>query len=118
MVLDREDLNEIYDTMSYIKMVCFLLEAQDVRKKLKGDYNMMDTQLRLYTILDTTAEKFGPLYESVNDMTAARNFSQIMKRVQPEFRSEYELYFVGTWDTINGLITAENRPVKVIMEVR
>lgn len=47
----------------------------------------------IYTIYDTGAEEFGPIFSANNDVTAQRNFIEIVKN--SSFKDEYELYRIG-----------------------
>lgn len=49
---------------------------------------------QLYTIYDTIAKDFGPVFESPNDGVAVRNFNQALK--DNPYKSDYKLYCTGT----------------------
>lgn len=58
----------------------------------------------LYSIYDSAAELFGPIYEAVNDAVAARNFSQVLLKVPDVSKPDFKLYNVGTFDAKTGEI--------------
>lgn len=69
--------------------------------------------LKLYTILDTLAHEFGPPYLSKNDEVAARAFRSTIKQLSTGVnKDEYELYWIGIWDTEKAKITS--RPASKI----
>lgn len=65
----------------------------------------------LYTVYDSIAESYGPLYHAKNNMVAMRNFKDLIKNC-PD-KSEFDLYFVGSFDDEKGLISKENSPVLI-----
>nr|QJB21711.1 MAG: nonstructural protein [Microvirus sp.] len=69
----------------------------------------------LYTILDRVAEECGPLFESVNDGVALRNFKNLLDKVPPYQKSEYRLYKVGAFDTKTMGMTVLPTPEEVIL---
>ncbi|QXP07860.1 MAG: nonstructural protein [Arizlama microvirus] len=70
----------------------------------------MESLNRLYSIKDTKAGRFGPLFEAINEAVAFRQFSQIMEKIPPRFKQEYELYFMGTIDMVSGELQQETAP--------
>ena len=73
----------------------------------------MDNLCFLYSIQDKTANRFGPLFEAINDDVAARLYIQQINKVNEQFRDEYALYKVGEYNTLTGFITPENYPKKL-----
>lgn len=68
----------------------------------------MESIFKLYSVNDSKAKRFGPLFEAVNDEVAARKFIQVMRSVEQPFREEYGLYYIGEFDFVNGgLIQSE-----------
>ncbi|GMO63830.1 MAG: hypothetical protein Ta2A_11280 [Treponemataceae bacterium] len=59
--------------------------------------------VNLYTIYDTAAERSAPVFESVNDATAARSTRQWLK---DQLVADYALFWVGTRDISTGRLTA------------
>lgn len=71
----------------------------------------------IYSIKDTVAQEFGPIFQAKNDDVALRNFhSALLKVPNPE---EYELYYLGTFDVDTGSLyggipnKVEDKGVKV-----
>ena len=72
----------------------------------------MENSTRLYSVYDKGAELFGPLFDAINDATASRAFILMMKKVQEEFRVDYLLFFMGTYNIKTGEIIPET-PFKI-----
>lgn len=53
----------------------------------------MEQIVYLYTIMDTVAEKAGPVMEAISDAVACREFLDLMKR--SPYPQDYELIRVG-----------------------
>lgn len=75
----------------------------------------MDNLVNLYSINDTAANRFGPLFEAVNDQVAARSYLKIVEKVEKQFRGEYVLYRIGQFDSLTGMIISETIPEKVVV---
>lgn len=59
------------------------------RKKLAP----VPKQRKLYVVRDTVAEDVGPVWDSVNDQVALRNFRVVLKRV--DYPADFELVCIG-----------------------
>lgn len=69
----------------------------------------------LFTIRDSVAEHFGPIFQAVNTGVAMRNFRNILKDVPEYDRDAYEVYQVGQFDDESGEILY-NRPKPIVVE--
>jgi len=72
-------------------------------------------RFKLYTILDRTAEQYGPVFQAVNDGVATRQFIQLMSKVVPWDRDAYRLHFIAEFDDKSGLVFGE--PIVVFVDV-
>lgn len=63
-----------------------------------------DNVINLYSITDQAAERFGPLFEAVNDRVASRQAITILTKVPDQFRSEYQLCKMGMYNQKTGEI--------------
>lgn len=52
----------------------------------------------LYTVYDRVACQCGPLFESVNEAVAIRQYRNLLQSVSPLDRDAYVLYRVGSFD--------------------
>lgn len=79
----------------------------------------MESQFNVYSVYDIKALRYGPMFEAVNDEIAARQYVNMLKHVQPLFRPEYKLFFLGIFDFISGDLRQDERPreVPVIYDV-
>lgn len=59
---------------------------------------------RLYSLYDSVAEEFGPLFSAKNDEVALRNVIQMFTDMKVNIASveSYHLYYIGNFDTDNG----------------
>lgn len=86
----------------------------------------MDSIFNVYSIYDIKAQKYGPLFEATNDEVAARQFVQVLQKIQPIFRTEYKLYKIGSFDFVSGSLDQNEKPFEIpliynvdkIMEVK
>ena len=62
--------------------------------------------MKLYSVKDQVAEKFGPVFTAVNDGVAVRQFTGLLKQV--DYVGEYDLYCVAEFDDEQGSIKAVN----------
>ena len=69
--------------------------------------------LNIYSIQDKTAERFGPIFEAVNDAVASRQCGNIMQKIPPEYREEYKLCRIGSINPFTGIITPLQTPLEV-----
>lgn len=58
----------------------------------------------IYTVHDKAAERYGPLFEAVNDAVALRNFSLSMDKVPDFILPDYQLIRVGSMDKVDGQV--------------
>lgn len=60
--------------------------------------------LKLYAIVDTVAEEYGPLFQAKNDGVAIRNFQALLheKKADP---SEMQLWYIADYNTENGILS-------------
>lgn len=65
----------------------------------------------LYAIYDSRAQDFGPVFMAVNDQVAQRQFS--MMKIEPQFRDEFEVFYLGSYNSETGIIVP-NSPRKVV----
>lgn len=56
---------------------------------------------KLYSIVDTVAEEYGPLFQAKNDGVAIRNFKQFLSKNQVD-PSEAELWYIADYDSETG----------------
>lgn len=81
-------------------------------KKTKGDL-FMESYFRVFSAYDVKAERFGPLFEATNDQVAAREFMLLLRNIEPEFRGEYKLFFIGTFDFVSGEMKQDIKPQEI-----
>lgn len=62
--------------------------------------------MKLYSVKDQVAEKFGPVFMAVNDGVAVRQFTGLLKQV--DYVGEYDLYCVAEFDDEHGSIKSVN----------
>lgn len=67
-------------------------------------------KVNLYSVRDSVAKEFGPIYCCKNDDVARRAYSQLMKDVNSPV--DFDLYFVGAFDTDTGII-CPSEPLRV-----
>lgn len=68
--------------------------------------------MNLYSVWDKKAEEYGPVFMAKNDAVAKRSFNNMMKE-QPVNSEEYQLCWVGEFDTenFNHPLAADISPV-------
>lgn len=71
--------------------------------------------MNLYSVNDIVAGEFGPLWQAKNDQIAIRQYHTILKDVK-DFREDYQLMRMGTYDTEHG--TIDYCPVEINLEVQ
>ena len=67
--------------------------------------------VKLYSVCDTVAEEFGPIYSCKNDEVAKRAFHDLIKDSSSPL--DYDLYFLGYFNTDTGFIDSVTLPVRV-----
>lgn len=75
----------------------------------------MDNEFLLYSVFDTMAKRFGPIFEAVTDEVAARQFIKMMDKVDVRFQPEYELFRVAKFNNVSGLVLPEVHPERVFV---
>lgn len=73
----------------------------------------MESGYYVYSVYDIKAQRYGPLYEAINDEVASRNFIGLMCNVEPIFRPEYRLFRIGYFDFISGELVQNEKPSEV-----
>lgn len=63
---------------------------------------------RLYSLYDSVAEEFGPLFQAKNDDVALRNVIQMFTEMKGKIANAecYHLYYIGDFDNETGKIEA------------
>lgn len=71
----------------------------------------------IYTLYDTVSEEAGPLFEAVNDATAARSAAYVLKNV--EVPDDYKLICVGKVERSGQtvLLTSDDREINVSFKI-
>lgn len=68
--------------------------------------------MRIYTVYDKIAEESGPLFIQKSDSTARRAFRSMIKDEKLR-REEYELRYLGDYDTEKSVIQARKTPYTI-----
>ncbi|QXP07849.1 MAG: nonstructural protein [Arizlama microvirus] len=63
----------------------------------------------VYSVFDTIAKKYGPLFHAINDLVAVRYYKKIISSV-PGYEKEYNLYHIGSFNDDTGIFTALDKP--------
>lgn len=69
-------------------------------------------KLIIFSIRDNVAEIFNKPFTDLTPASAMRAFSRSLKE-EPQ-KGDYTLYRIGSFDQINGTITADNNPVQIM----
>lgn len=70
-------------------------------------------ELKLYAIYDKKAEEYGNPFVHTNDWLAARKLNTDLRNPASEIvmhASDFDLYYMGIYDTKSGYITADAPP--------
>lgn len=70
-------------------------------------------KVRLYSVYDSIAQEFGPLYEAVNDAVAYRKFNMLIKDMDDSVVRDYSVYFCGVRDINTGGVFSEVRLLNI-----
>lgn len=62
------------------------------------------------TIKDRLAKKYSTLFQTPNELTAARSFKQMLEGTPGANRLDYDLIVLGTYDQDSSLLTTLKRP--------
>lgn len=65
-------------------------------------------KINVYSIRDTVAERFGPLFEALNDAVAVRNFKAVISKTM--YEGDFILYKLAEYDSEMGYIMPLNAP--------
>lgn len=65
--------------------------------------------MRIYSIRDTVAEEFGPVFTCKNDNVALRNFAQVIEKNNLK-KDEFVCYCLGTVDYETGKVEGFEYP--------
>lgn len=71
------------------------------RKEKAGEFGV-------YSIRDTIAEEFGPIFTAKNEGVAIRSFFQLLKGDPATNQADYTLHRLGTWDRDTGKLIAQD----------
>lgn len=74
-------------------------------------------QLKVFAIRDSKAEVYGQPFFQKTHGEAERSFTQLAKDPKStisQFPEDFDLYFVGTYDDINGVIQSLDTPQHVL----
>lgn len=61
----------------------------------------------VYTIRDTVADQFGPVFTAANHGVASRQYRALMQEMRIVDYSEFHLVCVGQWDMDTGILTGQ-----------
>lgn len=78
----------------------------------------MESMFILYSVFDTMAKKFGPVFEAVNDEVAARQYSLMLDKVDKRFKKDYVLYRIGNFDFVSGMLEGQSGPIEVNISIK
>lgn len=56
----------------------------------------------VYSIFDTVAGVYGPLFEAINERVAIRNYNTVISRVNEDCKADYKLYKLGVFNAKTG----------------
>lgn len=66
---------------------------------------------RLYSTYDRVARVFGPfMFPAENDEDAKRGFQRFVTNGQEINKDDYELYYLGEYDRIDGVVKGLDEP--------
>lgn len=68
---------------------------------------------KMFSIYDRKAALYGVPFYQVNQATAIRYVKQIGQKT-PDFLEDVELYEVGTFDPLRGVVEAYDKPIFVV----
>lgn len=74
---------------------------------------------RLYSLLDSVAEEFGPIFQAKNDDVAMRNVIQMFTEMHADVASleSYHLYYVGDFDSELGkFVVSSVTPIEIDLD--
>lgn len=59
--------------------------------------------MKVFSVLDRTAEEFGPPFVAKNEGVALRQFRDLMEKTPPMVRGDFSLYCLAGWDPAIGI---------------
>ena len=78
----------------------------------------MSKTIYLYSIYDSVAEEFGPIFEAGNDSVALRAKKGLLKQVDPSMLAEFDLYCVGEYEIVAGEVQVKGyEEMRAVFEV-
>lgn len=78
----------------------------------------MPKTIYLYSIYDSVAEEYGPIFEAGNNSVALRAKKGLLKQVDPSMLDEFNLFCVGEYEIVEGKINVKGYDIqKVVSEV-
>lgn len=74
--------------------------------------------MRLYSLYDSVAEEFGPLFSAKNDDVALRNMIQMFAEMKVNIASlnSFHLFHVGDFDTELGKLDSVNSNEEIYID--
>lgn len=74
----------------------------------------MDKIMKVYTIHDRLAEECGPVFESINHLTALRGYRKMLQAEKGN-PDEYKLLWIGSIDHSTAKFVVLDEPVEVVV---
>lgn len=68
----------------------------------------MNSKIQIYSVKDSVAGVFMSPFTSVNDNTAMRRYRDMTNQV--DYKQDFDLYKLGSFDTSTGVIEALKSP--------
>lgn len=65
---------------------------------------------RIYSVYDSAQETYGIPFFMINDKVAIRDFQIGMKKIDSDMKSDFSLYFLGSWDNFTSEVNFEAKP--------
>jgi len=70
---------------------------------------------RLFTVYDSVAEDYGPIFEAKNEVVAVRSFKQMLQNPNnPVVIEDFLLYYLGEYDHDTAVIELASKPTIVV----
>lgn len=76
----------------------------------------MIERANLYTVYDTLAEKYGPIFEAVNNAVALRQFINLKNGLPEVSRRDYQLMLVGFIERDKECVITPHVTMEIIEE--
>ena len=71
---------------------------------------------KIYSVYDSAQESYGNPFFSYNDKVAIRDFKIGMSKVDPMMKSDFSLYYLGTWDNFKSEFKLIDKPKLLCVE--